>query len=294
MRAALVAVVVVGWAGAAGCGGGKGAASDAPRGGDGARVDSSSHDAPGDADRGSASPLTVNRDRLLATYLAFLQSEPTVTQTTGLSGANLTSTCQLWTALDGSSQLTFLTITARLQGSKLQGDGSTMLDHVVTLYRVAGGQGAVGSAAPGSCGGGEYNRVITSIDATLHAAQVALTIDDIPAGMAWRASHDLGGPHAPFDTSDETNQGAPRGQTQYFSDPTSALANTALGRQDLETLVDPNAMEMDQDYDCPHNSNPMCSYNTYGPLCAVETDEEGVVIYEASYGTIESDYSPCQ
>ena len=113
-----------------------------------------------------------------------------------------------------------------------------------------------------------------SMDDELHASQLAANqhqgarqsngrydIADAPTkGTFWRDSHDAGGPHAPFDLSDETDQGAPRGQTQYFSDPTSALANMPLGRQDLTTLVDPYALEMDQDYDCVHNSNPSCSY----------------------------------
>src|SRR6185503_21158081 len=109
------------------------------------------------------------------------------------------------------------------------------------------------------CGGGEYNRMIMQDDMTLHAAMVAANADkgatpydiaDIPMGGFWRDSHDLGGPHAPFDLSDETNDGAPRGQTQYFSDPASAVANAPLGRMDLTTLVDPLALEMDHDYDC--------------------------------------------
>lgn len=66
------------------------------------------------------------------------------------------------------------------------------------------------------------------------------------------SSHDLGGAHAPFDISDETDNGAPRGQVQYFSDLTGAAATAPLGRTDLTTLVDPYAREMDQDYDCLH------------------------------------------
>ena len=233
-----------------------------------------------------------NRDRLLATYLAFLETSPDTVQSNGLSGSAVSDTCMLWTKLDASSQATFLTLTARLGGSHLTADQSTMLDHIVKLYRVSGGMDASGSD-PGSCGGGEYNRMIMSEDQALFAAQVAFAIDDIPAGQMWRDSHDLGGPHAPFDKSDETNQGAPRGQTQYFSDPTSTLASSPLGRLDLMTLVDPYALEMDQDYDCVHNSNPECTYTTYGPLCAIETAAVGVDVYTASYGSYGSDYTPC-
>jgi len=243
--------------------------------------------------------LDGNRDRLLATYLAYLQSAPAVTQTNGLSGANLTSVCQLWSALDPSSQDVFRTITHRLNGAVLA-DGTNALDHITKLYRAVGGQAATASD-PGSCGGGEYNRMIMQQDMALHAAMLAANghkgaapydIADIPMGGFWRDSHDLGGPHAPFDLSDECNDGAPRGQTQYFADVTSTLANTALGRQDLETLVDPFAIEMDQDYDCPHNSNPSCDYIYYGSLCAPETSLPGTQIYTEHYGAFEPAWKP--
>jgi hypothetical protein len=61
---------------------------------------------------------------------------------------------------------------------------------------------------------------------------------------------------------------------------------------DLTTLVDPSALEMDQDYDCVHNSNPSCRYVTYGPLCAPETSKLGVDLYEGTYGTVESAWRP--
>ena len=52
------------------------------------------------------------------------------------------------------------------------------------------------------------------------------------------------------------------------------------------TVVDPYALEMDQDYDCVHNSNPDCSYTLYGPLCAPETNLPGTAIYAANYGRL--------
>jgi hypothetical protein len=174
-----------------------------------------------------------------------------------------------------------------------------MLDHVVKLYRVVGGENATDSD-PGTCGGAEFNRMIMSQDATLHTAQLAAfgnqgasgDILDIPTGGYWRNSHDLGGPHGPFDQSNETNDGAPRGQTQYFKDPTSAVATSPLGRQDLTTLVDPLALEMDQDYDCTHNSNPSCSYTLYGALCFPETSMLGVDIYVETYGSYDPTWKP--
>jgi hypothetical protein len=258
-------------------------------------------DGPGSGSDAQTFPATLdgNRDRLLATYLAYLQANPTVTQSTGVSGANVHSVCELWTALAPSPQDVFRTITHRLYNSVLA-DGTRSLDHITKLYRLAGGQDA-SSTATGSCGGGEYNRMIMSMDTALHDAQLAANTDkgaqpyDIADAIAngyWRDSHDLGGTHAPFDTSDETNDGAPRGQTQYFKDPASTLANTALGRMDLTTLVDPHAIEMDQDYDCVHNSNPSCSYTAYGPLCAPETSEPGTQIYMQKYGDFEPLWKP--
>jgi hypothetical protein len=257
-----------------------------------------------DAGTTCADTLSGNRDCLLRTYFDFLKTSVTQPQTNGLSGGNVASVCEVWSKLDPSSQAVFLTLTARMQGSVLGVDGSSMLSHVKKLYRVTGGQGAT-AGAPGSCGGGEYNRMIMSMDATLHAAQLAANqhrgalqgnhkydISDVVPSSFWRDSHDLGGPHSPFDLSDETNQGAPRGQTQYFQDPGSSRAKSPLGRVDLMQLVDPYALEMDQDYDCVHNSNPLCKYTTYGPLCALKPEALGTDVYKQSYGDFGAGWKP--
>jgi hypothetical protein len=266
---------------------------------DDAAVSDGHHDGAPDAPAVFPATLDGNRERLLATYLAYLETMPTVQQSNGLRGADLHSVCELWTALAPSPHEVFLTITHRLYGSVIA-DGSHALDHVTKLYRLVGGQDA-SAASNGSCGGGEYNRMIMQQDAALHDAQVAASThqgaqpfdlaDAIGAGY-WRDSHDAGGAHAPFDLSDETNDGAPRGQTQYFRDPASTVANTALGRMDLTTLVDPYALEMDQDYDCVHNSNPACDYTFYGPLCAAETTQTGTLIYAAKYGDFAPAWKP--
>lgn len=248
--------------------------------------------------------LTDNRDRLLQTYFEYLKASAAVPQSNGLSSSNITSVCDMWAKLDPSAKAVFLTLTARLQGSLLGSDNSSMLFHVTKLYRIAGGQNASAND-PGSCGGGEYNRMIMSMDQALHDAQAAANthkgdvqpngkrdIADIPASGFWRDSHDLGGAHAPFDESDETDGGAPRGQTQYFADPASAKANQPLGRMDLMSLTDPFALEMDQDYDCVHSSNPLCKYITYGPLCFPEAQKLGTDIYTEGYGSFEPNYNP--
>lgn len=313
-RRVLIAAVIV-----AGCSGG--ASVDAGAHGDAAtRSDASAAvDAGRDRDTGTDAaadaagshdagpprdPFAANRDRLLTTYLEYLRAHPDETQSNGLRGGALTSVCDLWDRLDPSVQAVFLTITARLEGSVLGRDGSTMLDHVTRLYRLVGGEGA-SATDPGSCGGGEYNRMIMSMDPALHEAlrlanarrgarngDGTFDLADIPSDGFWRDSHDLGGPHSPFDLSDETDDGAPRGQVHFFDDPTSALANAALGRMDLTSLVDPYALEMDQDYDCAHSSNPSCDYTFYGPACLPQSTELGLDIYTDNYGSVEPAWRP--
>jgi hypothetical protein len=208
--------------------------------------------------------------------------------------------------LDTSSKDVYLTLTHRMFGSKLGADGSSILSHVVKAYRVVGGQDAQ-TSPPGSCGGGEYNRMIMSMDAKLHDTLVAANtkkgasetngkpdILDIPthSNDFWRDSHDLGGPHAPFDLSDETDPGAPRGQVQFFKDVNSSVARAGLNRQDLTSLIDPLAIEMDQDYDCPHNSNPACDYTFYGSACIPQASMNGTAIYTAGYGDFGPSWKP--
>jgi hypothetical protein len=57
-------------------------------------------------------------------------------------------------------------------------------------------------------------------------------------------------------------------------------------------LVEPYALEIDQDYDCVHNSNPSCSYTFYGPLCAAKPTLLGVDLYGASYGAVDLTWKP--
>lgn len=240
-------------------------------------------------------PPASERDRLLRTYLAHLQRFPNLTQSNGLRGADLGDVCALWGALQPSGRDTFLTITHRLEGATLA-DGSNALQHVVTVYRVVGGENAT-SSSHGSCGGAEFNRLMMSMDPELHAALVAANgpgprIDDIPTNGEWHGSSDLAGPHDPFTLSDETEDGAPRGQVHFFLDPGSAVANAPLGRMDLEDLVDPLALEMDQDYDCAHNSNPDCDYTFYGPFCLPEATRQGTDVYRATYGDFGEGWTP--
>jgi hypothetical protein len=265
--------------------------------------------------------LEGNRDRLWGNYfddLRTIASDPgangggtPVSGGTPVGGGTTdggvsvaTSVCDLWSRLDSSSRAVFLTLTARLQGSVVRTDGSSMLDHIRKVYRLAGGQGADATNA-GSCGGGEYNRMIMSMDTLLHASLLAANtrqgaipydVSDIPATSFWRDSHNPGGVHAPFDTEDETDQGAPTGRVDFFADPGSTIARSPLGRFDLATLVDPLAIEMFQSYDCSGDANPSCSYIFYGPSCFPEASAVGVDIYTASYGSFDASWKPagCQ
>jgi hypothetical protein len=244
----------------------------------------------------SADDLSSNRARLLETYLSHLKSEPTRTQSNGLRG-DLASTCDLWKKADPSTRSVFLTLTARLQSSTLGSDGHSMLSHVTRVYRFVGGDGATGRNS-GSCGGAEANRMFFSVDRVLHAALVEAHDSGRPATLRdgdsfWRNTHDLAGPHAPFDGSDETDTSfAPRGQVQFFRSPTSALARSPLRRKDLESLVDPFVVEMDQDYNCVHDSNPLCTYVTTGPLCLPQFPSLGIDFQERSRGAVERDWQP--
>jgi hypothetical protein len=248
-------------------------------------------------------PPPTDRDRLLRGYLAHLQTDPGRTMSNGLRGRDLPDVCALWDGLAPSAQDTFLTLTARLEGSTLA-DGTTMLSHVTTAWRVVGGDGAT-SADPGSCGGGEFNRMIVSIDPALHDALLAShrngggpgdagvpDLRDIPTNGVWKDSGDLAGPHAPFTHSNDTEDGAPRGQVHYFVDPASPAATSPLGRLDVEDLVDAFALEMDHDYDCAHNSNPGCEYVFYGALCLPETRRLGTEIYTSGYGSYDPGWTP--
>ena len=167
-----------------------------------------------------------------------------------------------------------------------------MLDHVTLLYRVDGGEGATATSA-GSCGGGEYNRMIMQQDLELHDAQLAANTRKGAAPYDIADIHDqllarLARPRRPA----RAVRPQRRDRRRRAARPDPVLLGSDVDRREQRrsaaptstTLVDPYALEMDQDYDCPHNSNPSCSYTLYGPLCAPETDELGTQIYTQDYG----------
>lgn len=244
--------------------------------------------------------LAGQRSRLLRAYLAYLQANPTITQSNGLTGATLRSTCDLWARLDPAAREVYLTITARLWTSTLTADNSPALHHVTKLYRLVGGEGATPTNI-GSCGGAEYNRMLMAMDPALHTAFIAAHdrggngLHDSLANTVWGPSSDLGGPHGPFTESAETDEGAPRGQAHYFRDVATRPATEPLGRLDLVELTDPFSLEMDLDYNCIHESNPLCSYTTYGAFCVPGPSRMGIELVASKYGMYESDWAPsCQ
>jgi hypothetical protein len=190
--------------------------------------------------------LDANRNRLFADWAA----------RNGQSG-NL---CQAWAAQSCSTKGVFLTLTHRLQVSLLS-DYTTPLDHVNSCYAI------LGDEWDGNHCGGDDNRIFVSMDNTLHNAMIYanygyfMTMDQ-NGNNYWKPSADMAGPHSPFDMSDETSYGHPRGQIQFWGSGNGYT--TPVYSTGVNGIVDYNIMEMDQDYDWNHPSSTECSYDTGG------------------------------
>jgi hypothetical protein len=233
--------------------------------------------------------------------------------------------CAAWGGLSWSERQVFLTITHRLSlyvlarppfiddGHLVSAPpayalGGTMLSHIPELYAIRGTYGG---------DGGDESRVFMSMDRDLYIATVVANftqVDDsgytgwskstLPSNVAGgvpfydyiRNSHDYGGPHSPFDYSNESkggrtdSPGSPTIQSQYWSphfyydannnpvyDYTpydGGRANSPIGRPGVEGVVDPFAIEIDQDWDLFHHSDPtngdfseqyIRNYGDFGP-----------------------------
>ncbi len=194
-----------------------------------------------------AASLDANRNRLFADWAA-RNGQPDV--------------CQAWQNMSCSAKGSFLTLTHRLGVSVLVWDSTTPLDHVRACYAILGD-------APGSngCGGMDYHRIFVSMDDTLRTAMIysnygyTMTIDQ-NSNNYWKPSGDWGGPHPPFNMSDETAYGHPRGQMHFWG--TSQGSWTPVYRTGVPGIVDQNIMEIDQDYDASHPSSTECTYDTGG------------------------------
>jgi hypothetical protein len=168
--------------------------------------------------------------------------------------------------------------------------GGTMLSHVPELYAIRGTYGG---------DGGDESRVFMSMDQDLYIAQVVANftqVDDsgysgwskstlesnvwggVPFYDYIRNSHDYGGPHSPFDDSNESkggrtdSPGSPTIQSQWWSPHfyydgnnqpvydwspyAGGRAFSPIGRPGVYGVVDPYAIEIDQDWDLFHHSDP--------------------------------------
>lgn len=202
----------------------------------------------------TASTLGENRERLLSTY-ASRQGE---------------GTCETWNAMTREQQGVFLTTTDLLgkrvfidNGPDARPDeGQLMvLDRVTKIYAVRG------ASAPGKCGGGEFNRLFFGVDRELMDR-----IRNYDSGLPmFGRSRDLMGPHDPFNGSRETKHGQPTGQLHFWkwdrvcTDEITAGCNEGrntmtLQRSGVEGVDEPWIVELDLDYNLPHDSNPECTY----------------------------------
>ena len=188
--------------------------------------------------------LDANRNRLFADWAA----------RHGQSG-NL---CQAWENMNCTAKGAFLTLTHRLQVSYMP-DNKTPLDHVDAMYGIVG--------YDGQCHG-DGNRIFMSTDdylwyAMAYANMGYVTTLDQNGNNYWTISDDIMGPHDPFDASNMTSYGHPRGQLHFWGSDYGFWVE--VQRDGVPPgVVDENMMEFDQDYDWNHPSSTECTYDTDG------------------------------
>jgi hypothetical protein len=203
-------------------------------------------DAPGHDVGAPPADLASMRDRLFATF----SDTP----------------CETWASMDASRRAVFLTLTHRLSTSHGP-DGTSLLEHVTRIVLILGG-GSSGT----TCGGAENNRMFFDVDDTLHGWMVDSWNGTTPladdGGSTWVHSRDAAGPHDPFDASIETDTGLrctalifeqpdsapPTAQAHFF---VSAAVPVSRGAG-IDLPADPLLVELDQDFNCVHDSNPTC------------------------------------
>jgi len=189
--------------------------------------------------------LDANRNRLFANWAA-------------LHGQS--DLCQAWQSQTCGAKGVFLTLTHRLQVSVLEDYSTTPLDHVSGMYAM------LGDDWDGNHCGGDDNRIFVSMDPYLRTAMINAssrsTTWDQNGNKYWTPSNDLAGPHSPFDASNMTSYGHPRGQMHFWGSGSGAW--TPVYSTGVNGVIDPNIMEIDQDYDWNHPSATECSYDTAG------------------------------
>jgi hypothetical protein len=168
--------------------------------------------------------------------------------------------CQAWENLSCAAKGSFLTLTHRLQVSILP-DYKTPLDHVTSCYAI------LGDEEDGNHCGGDDNRIFVSMDDYLwymmaYANIGYITSIDQNNNNYWTQSSDPFGPHSPFDASNETSYGHPRGQMHFWISDEGFW--TPVNSTGVPGIIDPNMMEIDQDYDWNHPSSTECTYDTGG------------------------------
>jgi len=201
--------------------------------------------------------LKSNRNRLFADWAA--------------RNGQSANVCQAWQNLSCAAKGAFITLTHRLQISVLP-DGKAPLDHVDALY-------AINGDPDGDCHGGDDNRLFASMDDYLWEAMAYANIGyvttvDTFGNPDWQTSSDPLGPHDPFDASNETAYGHPRGQVHFWI--TDDGFYVPVYRNGVNGIIDANMLEFDQDYDWNHPSSTECSYDTGGcDQCQAGTGKAG-------------------
>lgn len=132
------------------------------------------------------------------------------------------------------------------------------IDHVFKLWAVNGNDLSCCTGTDCCNGGVEWHRTYFSADDALIG-----TLRDIHSGLPeWADSNDFFGPHDPFTQSGETQHDAPRGQVHFWANDGDSVA---LTRNGVEGVVDAAVVEMDNDYNFVHDSNPEGTYSSqYG------------------------------
>jgi hypothetical protein len=200
------------------------------------------------------------------------------------TGADVCARC-----LDDSRRAVFLTLTHRLYISTLP-DTSSALAHITTCELILGG-GASGT----TCGGAENNRLFLTMDTTLWQLMVDTWNEDATAigdgaDATWIHTEDLAGPHDPFTASNETDTGLsclglielgdsvpPTAQGHFFLDGDEVPVQRGDG---IDLPADPYLFEIDHDFDCLHQSNPVCPGKGFDAT------------YAANYGDYDADWAP--
>ena len=148
--------------------------------------------------------------------------------------------------------------------SQTRTDYTMALEHVEKLYAILG-YGGVNE----NCGGEDNNRIFWQAKDPLIQAFRNRTMPE------WGNNKDeLKGPHSPFDNASATLTGrpwaqdGPDGQAQFYSWDTTCSYGGQKGCSPIQGFArggaylpaDSRMFELDNDYNIPHDSSPLCYY----------------------------------